>query len=516
MGDVGHNCGYCVTHSLADTYEFLRKGLQHRGREAAGILGRGSNRIDVIKWVGEVISCFDLEGLQEIFAHLNPLGFRDYHTFGGHVRYATKGREDRILEDSHPHFIGGEVIERNDHFIVIADCEIAGIHVGQVDDAYFEGVVDPKDLRTGCDTEALLHWYREKGEHELLRKIPGAYTIAIADKRKRDVMVIRDRTGIKPGVLGKKDWLHVSASEDLALRTNDARLVEDLQPGSVYYLAPDGTYTREEVVDPALARCMFELNYIGHVDSVIDGVSVRRVRGLLGEEFAQEFVPKDADFVTDLPRCPIVTAEAYASKTGIPFRRTFGKPRWKRTFQGTTGLERATAIRENLFFLPGVEKSLEGMVIALMDDSTIRANNIQRVVQLYAGAGLRKLYVLNYTSGIGIRGEDGIERGCMFGVDMPPGDDFIVLDRSGEVRNRTFGEIAAEIKRLTIENTKDDLLETKIREMELEIVYLSVEGMKRAYRKAGVRPENLCMYCVGGEHPFKGLEGAAELTVGAT
>ena len=46
-----------------------------------------------------------------------------------HVRYAAKGRKDKILEDAHPHVIGGKVENRGDH-ILIQDCELAGIHNG--------------------------------------------------------------------------------------------------------------------------------------------------------------------------------------------------------------------------------------------------------------------------------------------------------------------------------------------------------------------------------------------------
>ena len=107
--DLRHNCGLCVAHTLHDAYSFI-KSLQHRGREAAGIAAIGEDKIDVLKWEGKV-SRFDVNGLHDMFPGHN------YHTFMAHVRYATKGREDKILEDAHPHVIGGRADHRGNHII---------------------------------------------------------------------------------------------------------------------------------------------------------------------------------------------------------------------------------------------------------------------------------------------------------------------------------------------------------------------------------------------------------------
>lgn len=311
--ELRHNCGLCVTHTLHDVYSFI-KSLQHRGREAAGIAAIGDERIDVIKWKGP-INRFEIEDLYQILPSHN------YHTYMAHVRYATRGRKDKILEDAHPHVIGGQVENKGDH-VLISDCEIVGVHNGQVDSQYFDET-DKRSFRTGCDTESLLHLYRAKGEREILRQIPGAYTMAIGDKKRKAVIVLRDRTGIKPGILGWKDGKHGIASEDIAFRKNGGRFIEDLDPGTIYYLASDGSYSKEKVVDPQIRYCFFEWNYLADIDSVLNGISVRRVREVLGEVLAEEFNPDDAELVTFLPRCPEVAARAYAKKTGKPFQTHF-------------------------------------------------------------------------------------------------------------------------------------------------------------------------------------------------
>jgi len=462
---IRHNCGLCVTHTLHDAYSLI-KSLQHRGREAAGIAAIGNNRIDVIKWKGQV-NRFGLTDLYKIFPSQN------YHTYMAHVRYATRGRKDMILEDAHPHTIGGRREDRGNH-ILIWDCDLAGVHNGQVDDVHFHDV-DNEKMGTGCDTERLLHLFREKGEDEILKRISCSYTIAIADKSRKDVVVLRDRTGIKPGILGWKDGKYGVASEDIAFRKNGGSFVEDLDLGAVYYISPDGSYSKRRVVEPKRAYCFFEWNYLADLDSVLKGISVRRVRESLGEVLAKEFCPEDADLITFLPRSPEVAARGYAKQTGLPFAPVFYKMRGERSFQGSTISDRKHSIEDNLHILP-IKDELEGKTIISIDDSIVRGNNSRRErTLLYEEAKVKKAYHVNYSPPIGIIDEKGVPRGCLFGVDMPPDDDFIARGRSSEEIDKAMG---------------------------MPIIYISMEGMLRAYEKLGMKPGNLCTYCIGGRHPF--------------
>lgn len=455
-----------MAHTLHDAYSFI-KSLQHRGREATGIAAIANNRIDVIKWEGQVDK-FDIIDLHKIFQN------HDYHTYMAHVRYATRGRKDKILEDAHPHIIGGNIEDRGSH-ILITDCEIVGVHNGQVGDNYFDGTNE--NLKTGCDTEKMLHFYKQNGEYELIKKIPGAYTIAIADKKRNEVIVLRDRTGIKPGVLGWKDGKYCISSEDIAFKKNGAEPIEDLEPGCIYYITANGSYRKEKVVEKEVNNCFFEWNYIAERSSILNGVSVNRLRELLGEILAEEFKPKDIDLVTFLPRCPEVAARSYAIKRNLPFAPIFYKMRGERSFQGSTLADRKVSIQENLHLLPYIKDSLKGKTIVVIDDSVVRGNNSKRARDLlYDEAEVKKAYLANYTPPIGIIGKDSIARGCLFGVDMPPDDSFIA-------RGRTIEQIGNEIG--------------------MPVVYLSVEGMLKAFEMLGINRKNLCTYCIGGKHPFK-------------
>ena len=88
--------------------------------------------------------------------------------------------------------------------------------------------------------------------------------------------------------------------------------------------------------------------------------------------------------------------------------------------------------------------------------------------------------MVSYTPPIGVIGDDGVPRGCMFGVDMPPdppqGSEFIARGKSIE----QIGEA-----------------------MEIPVVYLSRQDMLRAFEAAGLPERDLCTYCIGGSEPYE-------------
>ena len=490
MEEARHNCGLCVTHSLHDAYGIL-KSLQHRGREAFGIAAIG-DKIDVVKGLGKVDS-LSLKTLHRILPG-------QYHTFLGHVRYATRGRKDvtQMLKDAHPIALGvpeERIYRRNDH-LILKDCGLVGVHNGQVDDSHFEGM-ELGELVTGTDTERLLLAYGQLGGEELMKRIQGAFTFAVAERGK-DVVVMRDRTGIKPGILGWKDREIIVASEDSALLKNGAEFREELEPGAIYHLSADGDYRKTPVIDAVSRHCFFEWNYIAHVESTLNGLQVMRLRQALGKRFAEEFSREvngdEIDFVTYLPSCPEVAAISFANALGKRCIDVFYKKEMERAFQGSNAKDRSDSIKKNLQLIPGIEEIIRGKKIAVVDDSIIRANNSKPAREfLYGNAGVAEAFWLSYTPPIGIMGADGKPRGCMWGVDMPP----IENDEHKFIaRGRTQEEISAIVG--------------------MPVRYLSAEGMLQTFEQLGIPRENLCTYCIGGEHPFNGLEQKVKLTVGTT
>jgi amidophosphoribosyltransferase len=487
MGETGHNCGLCVTHSLHDCYNFL-KSLRNRGREANGIAAVGDDGIDVIKWAGPT-ERFELDTLYELLDGSSPV-------FMGHVRYATKGRKelDQILSDAHPIALDGDVSKRGGH-IIIRNARIAGVHNGQVDDSHFEDL-EVEKFYTGTDTEKLLNLYDQIKEKELLKRVPGAYTIAIADSGIKDVVVMRDKTGIKPGVIGWKDGKYVVASEDYALFDNGAEFRGELEPGCVYYMSKDGrSFNPIKIVEEEPKRCFFEWNYIAHHGSTLDDVKVEILRRKLGEKIAEEFQDQinfdDVDFITHVPKCPKGAAIALSKVTGIKYLPVFYKENSERSFMGSDSESRKKSIRNNLHLIDRIEDKIRGKKIVVIDDSTIRGTNGRAAARLLNHfAWVDKADLINYTPEIGIVPNDGIPRGCKFGVDMPPEEsppDHVFIARGNS-------------------------LEQISKQVGMDVRYLSLDSMLEVFEDLGIPRGNLCTYCVGGPHPFDKDSTVTQLT----
>ena len=378
--------------------------------------------------------------------------------------------------DAHPHVIGGKINEKHGH-ILITDCEMAIVHNGQVNEKYFAGI-DKSQLKTNCDSEALLHFYAKYGEKELMKNIPGSFSLAIADKRRKEVISMRDRTGIKPGSIGWKDGKHQAASGDRAFIENGGRLIKEMRPGSIYYFDINGDFKITNLLEPKPKLCFFEFNYLAHHESTLRGISINSIRDALGEqlgiEFIQAFPGEKIDFVSYLPRCPEPAARGFSRSTGIQFEEIFYKIRAERSFQGPDTEERNNSIKLNLNLTPNAKDILENKVVVIVDDSIVRGTNIKQAKKLlYEEAGVKKAFFVSYTPKIGIIGEDGEGRGCEYGVDMPENDGFIARDSENR-RNRTTEEISKIVK--------------------MPVFYISIEGMFSVYKQFGFNPDKLIRF----------------------
>ncbi|MEK6850280.1 MAG: hypothetical protein AABX85_01760 [Nanoarchaeota archaeon] len=474
MGEViEHNCLLAVAHNLHDAYS-IAVALEHRGKDSTGLFAWGENGIDVLKWMGSVTD-FGNKALQRIFPA------ERYHTFGIHGRYRTRGSTEINLKESHPHVIGGLVEDKRNH-IFIRGCEKALIHNGQIEEKYLAGV-DKIKLQTNCDSEALLYYYDKFGIEAILNNIPDGYTLAIADINNNGTILCRGSRGLKPGICGIKDGFDCFASESVALREIRASLKGDLDPGSIYYLRPNGKISEpRQIVAPIKRHCIFEVQYVAHPISLVDRLSVVVIRQDLGEKLAEEFHPKDAEFVTYNPESPKDAAQKYAEKLGLPLIECFYKIKDNRSFQAHTQQAREDSIYSNLHLIPHIIPAIRGKVGEVVDDSFVRGTVVKRSKYLlYEEAKVKRADFLSYTPQIGIIGKDGVSRGCDFGgIDMPSEEN---EHHAFLARNRTIDEISKIVG--------------------AEVYFLSMEGLREVYEKRGMPFNNLCTFCIGGEHPFK-------------
>ncbi|MCD6185849.1 MAG: asparagine synthase (glutamine-hydrolyzing) [Deltaproteobacteria bacterium] len=77
------------------------------------------------------------------------------------------------------------------------------------------------EFKTRCDTEVILHLYEEYGE-KCIEYLRGMFAFAIWDEKKRKLLIVRDRFGIKPLYYAKTAKGFIFASELKAILKTDA------------------------------------------------------------------------------------------------------------------------------------------------------------------------------------------------------------------------------------------------------------------------------------------------------
>lgn len=461
--EADSKCGIFVAHSLHDVYNGLR-GLQHRGQDSAGIAClTGDGRIDLLRWAGRVDQ-FDRESASRIL----DKGI----LFIGEVRYSTnKGKsEDDLFNGALPRYHGDplSVKEHNGggyRHTIVRGASYAMAHNGNLIG------ISPGEGKT--DTDVMLEFYARAGEtgvEDVIRTFPAAYAAAVLDFRQSSVTVFKDRYGIRPLWVGKKDGRLVASSEDSAIIGIGGNPIRELNPGEFADINQVGTnfYSRQ-VMRESAKPCFFEAHYLGSPSSSLNGVTNQSTRFRLGEVLAEEFTP-EVDLVTYIPNAPEDVARGYANGRGLPLVNVFYKFRRDRSFLGATSEDRASSIGSNLFVRDNVK--LDGERILVCDDSVVRFNNAPDAVKKLKDAGASYVALAVATPLIGEQKGD-VKHHCPFGIDMPEDDNFLARRHSG-------------LQSMALEGGYDG------------IHFVSKPGMVKANR---ISLENCCAFCIGEDNP---------------
>ena len=338
----------------------------------------------------------------------------------GHVRYSTTGGSaERNLQPLFAELnAGGMAVAHNGNFV--------------------NGLTLRRDLRddshifhTDSDTEVIFPLVArsrkasvEERFCDALDQIVGGYAILALTG---DMMIAaRDPIGIRPLVIGRLGGAYVVASETSALGMIGATLVRDVEPGEVIAIRASGLEPVRRGVRARARTCAFEYIYFARPDSVIDGISVHGARRKMGMELAKEH-PKDVDLVVAVPDSGIPAGIGYASQLGLPFDqgiirshhigRTFISPG-----QGSREKKARMKHRANAAVL-------EGMRVALVDDSIVRGTTSRVIVESVIEAGASEVHFLSASP--------PIVAPDFYGIDMPTKHELMAANLSDHARMAT-------------------------------------------------------------------------------
>jgi len=384
--------------------------LQHRGQESAGMSSSDGSQIYTHKSMGYVADIFTPERLAQLKGH----------SAIGHTRYSTAG--DTALANAQP------------FSVACNKGRIAVAHNGNITNALELRRLLERDgsiFQASSDTEVILHLVARSRERtmagalrEALLELDGAFSLVFLAQE--GVIVARDPNGFRPLAMGQMELsggriCYVFASETCAFDLLGAVYLNDVEPGEMVIVGPEGM-TRERYA-PARERshCVFEHVYFSRPDSIVFGRPVQQSREMLGRLLAREHAV-DADVVVPVPDSGVTAAIGYAAESGIPFRHGL----IRNHYVGRTFIEPSQAIRDfgvKLKLNP-VRHLLEGRRVILVDDSIVRGTTSRKIVRMVRGAGAREVHLR-------ISCPPTVSP-CFYGVDTPTKKELIAANNTVE------------------------------------------------------------------------------------
>jgi amidophosphoribosyltransferase len=458
---------YAPDRDVARLTYFGLFSLQHRGQESAGIAVSESGRLTALRDLGLVTQVFDEQKLHGLRGSVSI----------GHTRYSTTGSSQwsnaqplvqhgsaRTVALGHNGNLVNETALRD-------ELRAAGITLRATSDSEVIAAMIAND-------EAPL----DEAVTNAMRRLDGAYSIVALSEG--TLIAFRDPHGFRPLVLGRireagsvsgeaagarpkdqaasgdlGDW--VVASETCALDLVGAEFVREVDRGEAVLIDDKGLRSVRAVeAAGGGALCIFEFFYLARPDTRLAGIEVHGARVRMGERLAVE-APADVDLVLPIPDSGTPAAIGFSRALGVPFSEGLIKNRYiARTFIQPDQALRAQGVK--LKFNPLAE--VAGKRVAVVDDSIVRGNTTQQIVQMLFDAGASEVHVR--ISSPPVIGQ------CFYGIDLADPDEMIASNHSVE-------EIRAKIGATSL-------------------AYLSHDGLVAATK----RPESeLCRACLTRDYP---------------
>ena len=401
--------------------------LQHRGQDAAGIMTCEENgKVHMEKGAGLVR---DIIRQRHMLRLLGNMGV-------GHVRYPTAGNASD--EEAQP-------------FYVNAPYGLGLVHNGNltnVDELKNSVAFDNlRHLNTSSDSEVLLNvlayeLQKTCGEQgltsntvfeavsQVYKRVQGAYAVVVMIAG-IGLIAFRDPYGIRPLSLGrrknKRGFDTMIASESVALSTAGFEGIEDIAPGEVVFIEKTGKlYRRICATQTQLSPCIFEYVYLARPDSMMDAISVYKVRLKLGELLAEKLIkewPEETiDVVMPIPDTSRTAASVLARRLEVKFREGFVKNRYiGRTFIMPGQQLRKKSVRQKLNTIP---LEFKGKNVLLVDDSIVRGTTSGEIIAMAREAGAKKVYFASAAP--------EVKYPNVYGIDMPAANELVANKKSND------------------------------------------------------------------------------------
>lgn len=406
--------------------------LQHRGQDAAGMVSCEGGKLFLRKSTGLVRDVFDAQHMLELVGHMGI----------AHVRYPTAGCSGSA--EAQPFYVNspyGITLAHNGNLI----------NAEALKRELF--VEDQRHLNTDSDSEVILNVFAHelqrmgklrldvddvfRGVAAVHKRCRGAYSV-VAMITGFGILGFRDPYGIRPVVFGKRQTEqgpeYMIASESVALDLLGFKLVRDIGPGEAIFIKKDGTFhARQCVANPSRSPCIFEYVYLARPDSIIDDVSVYKARLRMGEKLAEKLLrvkpEHNIDVVIPIPDTSRTAALQLANVLGVKYREGFIKNRYiGRTFIMPGQYLRKKSVRQKL---NAIDLEFKGKNVLLVDDSIVRGNTSEQIIQMAREAGAKKVFFASASP--------PVRYPNVYGIDMSDAKEFIAHNKTEKEVQQAIG-----------------------------------------------------------------------------
>jgi len=489
MGEGLHdNCGIAAVsakeqselkESVVYSLYKLLLSMQNRGQLSAGITTFNPIRaelLDTHKDLGLVNDVFRInnktKSMKIMTRYAGSKGI-------GHVRYATCGSDDISL---------AQPFERHHGrlwkwFSFCFNGNLANF-------SELKNELLNKDgyhIVHNSDTEVMMHYIARSVRDpikpdlvnvfsKLSKKFDGSYNIAFIDATGR-LVVIRDPLGIRPISYGRNNGNVFAASETNALSTCGVYNPIAIKPGQMMIVENGEPIIKTYAKSKRRAHCMFEWVYFSNVSSIIDDISVYKVRKNLGKHLAKNEPLKMTDntIIVPVPETSKAVCDSMAYELGTSVQEGLLRNRYLgRTF--IESKDRADMVR-NKFTVQ--REILEGKRVILVDDSIVRGTTSKMIIRFIKEVGKAKEVHMRVSC-------PPIMGPCFYGIDMS-----------------TIGELFAP-------NNHPDIINEELPQETLDKMAKEIGADSLIYQKQsalvdsiGLPKNDLCLACLNGEYPTK-------------
>lgn len=218
--------------------------------------------------------------------------------------------------------------------------------------------------------------------------IDGSLSILILTSE--GIYAARDKQGITPVVIGKKQDGYCVAFESFSYLNLGYEHCKELGPGEIDFLTPESVQT----ICPPLGNakiCTFLYVYYGYPASSYEGLNVEQMRYNCGDMLARRDNTA-ADSVAGLPDSGTAHAVGYANRSRIPLARPFVKytPTWPRSFMPPNQSRRDLIAHMKL--IP-IDAMINGKKLILIDDSLVRGTQMRGTANFLYRNGAKEVHI---------------------------------------------------------------------------------------------------------------------------